>query len=136
MRTSRLHIALGTLAVAGSLALLVAGCSSSKNTNNTPTTNGGNSATGGSTSNGGATTGETGGSTDNGGSTSSSAGNSSTGGSMGVGGGSACVPDTTKDCYSCPATTTDQFLNECSGASCQKFDNTAKGVPATLPTIP
>ena len=142
MNKNKLRIALVSIISCGSLAFILPGCSSSSNNNSTPT-NGGNAGVGGSPSATGGSA-ETGGTTSDDTSISSTGGASDMGGASGSGGtsgtggttGAACVPDTSKACYSCPASSNDQFLNHCSDATCQKFDNTAKGVPATLPAIP
>ena len=127
--------------------LLTQACSSSSSDNATPT-----NATGGSTStaeatggadNGGSTgAGDTGGATsgDTGGATSSDTGGAGGAMSTGTGGSTAttvCTLDTTKKCYpACQPINNIQFLNQCTNAACQGFDNTARGVPSPLPNVP
>jgi len=118
----------------GAMILMGVACSSDKNTNATPT-NGGSGATGGNSSVGGST-GTTGGSTSSGtsGGSTSAAGGSTSAATGGAGG--ACVPDSTKTCYSCSSTNSDYFYNACSSAACYKFDNAGKNIPNPLPAIP
>jgi hypothetical protein len=97
---------------------------------------GGSSSTAamGGTSNAGTTGGSTSGRT-TGGASSITLGGSNAGGVAGTG-GTSCTPGTTRSCYSCPPTNNEQFLNACSPAMCRAFDNTARGVPSTLPAVP
>jgi hypothetical protein len=133
------------LALVGAVALLAAACNSdNKNSSPTPTNGtGGSAATGGApsdaTGGGGGDTSVTG--TGGAPSTDATGGAAATGGAPGVGGASStstapCTHDPTKTCYECTPTTNDQILAACSNATCYPFDNTARGVPATLPAIP
>jgi hypothetical protein len=131
------------LALVGAITLLAAACNSD-NKNSTPTTpsngQGGGAATGGAPADatgGSDTSVATGGAP----STDATGGAAATGGAPGVGGTSStstapCTHDPAKTCYECTPTTNDQILEACSNATCYPFDNTARGVPATLPAIP
>ncbi len=98
-----------------------------KSTGSSPAA-GGISSTGGTNSAGGASS--TGG-TATGGVATGGAADASTS----IGGG-ACVPDTTKSCYSCASTNNSQLLNACSSSYCAPVDNVARNVPNPLPAIP
>jgi hypothetical protein len=76
---------------------------------------GGTTSTGGSTSQAGAPNGEAG------------------------SGNEECVPDPDSACYDCPPSTTEQFLNHCTDATCVAYDNSslsALGDDGELPDIP
>jgi len=148
MKHSLIRLSTFELALVGAAAFLVAACNSD-NKNGSPTTPsngvGGSGATGGapSATGGAASTDATGGAATTGGapSTGATGGAAATGGASNVGGASStstapCTHDPTKTCYECTPTTNDQILEACSGATCYPFDNTARGVPATLPAIP
>ena len=144
MKHSSTRLSAFGLALVGAVTLFSAACNSD-NKNGTPTTpsNGGSAATGGAPSD---TTGGGGGDTSataagGAASTDATGGVSATGGAPGVGGTSStstapCTHDPAKTCYECTPTTNDQILEACSNATCYPFDNTARGVPATLPAIP
>jgi hypothetical protein len=135
MRTPRISLVPSLVG----LLLLAAACSSSnKNTNNTPSngTGGESMSTGGGESAGMSSTDATGGST---GMSTDTGGASANGGSTSTntgGSGGVCVPDTTKSCFSCPPSSFTEYLNACTDATCQKFDNASKNVPDPLPAIP
>ena len=124
--------------------LLTLACSSSSSDNATPTNATGGStstpdATGGADNGGSTSTSDTGGSGDTGGATSSDTGGAGGAMSTGTGGSTAtvCTLDTTKKCYpACQPINNIQFLNQCTNAACQGFDNTARGVPSPLPNVP
>ncbi len=140
-------------ALASVVALLGAGiavsaCSSS-NKNSTPPTGdsgtggaaaggtagasaGGSSAGGGGSSAGGASAGGTAGSGNTGG-----AGTGGEGTDAGDAGPGPCTQDPNQTCGTCPPSTSVEFLNHCgaTGVTCIKYDNTAHGIPATLPAL-
>jgi hypothetical protein len=115
IKTSRLGLA---AVVVLAVALSPLGCSSS-NSNNSPTpSNGGASATGGSAP---------------------TAGNPGAGnGGQGNGGQSTCVLDPTNQCYeasaTCTPSTNAELLDQCTSATCYRYDNAAHGLP--VPAVP
>lgn len=130
-------------AVAVGACLVAVGCSSDDSSNPTPHNSGGSSGKGGSGGSsgkggtGGANTGGSGGS-NTGGTAGSSTGGSGGGNTGGAAGSANCVPDGSA-CYSCPATTTEQFLNHCTNATCTAFDNsklTQLAADGGLPPLP
>jgi hypothetical protein len=135
-------LASGALAT---LLLLAGACSSDDNKNQTPSNGvGGSANTGGAASDTGGAAADTGGaSSDTGGAASDTGGAASdTGGAASATGGTSspgtttCTHDTSKNCYECPPTTNEQILTACSNAACLSFDNSGRGVPASLPAIP
>lgn len=143
MTLTSIRFSLLTSVIFALLLLTAAACSDDKNDNKTPTIGvGGSAATGGAAADTGGAAADTGGT----GNDATGGAESTTGGSSsGVGGGSTggastsgtCTHDVNKtDCYECPPTTNDQILTACTGAMCRPFDNTARGVPASLPPIP
>lgn len=150
MKHSTIRLAAFRLATLGAVALFAAACSSdNKNNNPTPSNGmGGSAATGGAPADatGGAPADATGGApadaTGGAPSTDATGGAAATGGVAATGGASStattvCTHDPAKNCYECTPTTNDQILTACSStATCYPFDNTARGVPATLPAIP
>jgi len=119
------------------------------------TSNADGGSKGGSGNKGGGNTGGKGGGTAGGGNTGGSGNNADAGEGGTVvpeGGGTGGAPPTdsgtcmatgANGCFECtgtakPHTTngSEEFLNQCTNNSCIKFDNTAAGVPATLPTLP
>jgi hypothetical protein len=134
MKTIRRHQAkYAYVWIAGGLLsslLLGQGCSSSDDDDAKPTLTGGTAGTGG-----------TGGSAGSGGAAGSGA--TDGGGTGGTGDAGSCNPKTGADgCFNCPANT-NEFMNQCHGASvqCSKFPNTQARLPklnanGTLPPLP
>jgi hypothetical protein len=123
--------------LAGTGAFLA--CSSDDNSNNNNPVIGDD---GGGSSSGSGSGGTTSGSGSGGTSSGSSSGSSSGGGDSGPDAAPACVPDggSSAQCNSCafvasdPTKSVDPY-NTCGPYACQGFyDNTAHGVPTTLPT--
>jgi hypothetical protein len=87
-------------------------------------------SSGATTGTGGSSTTGSGASTTSGtgGATTSGTGGATTVGTGGNDAGPPCVPDGgATGCYSCPPTTTDEFLNACAANDqCSHFDNTAR----------
>jgi len=142
MKHSSTRLSAFGLAMVGAVTVLAAACNSD-NKNSSPTPSNG---VGGSVATGGAPADATGGSdtsvaTGGAPSIDTTGGAAATGGAPGLGGASStstapCTHDPNKTCYECTPTTNDQILEACSNATCYPFDNTARGVPATLPAIP
>lgn len=134
--------------------VIVSACSSNSNKEPTPSSEeggsagesstGGKSSAGGKSSTGGKSSANSGGEagSDVGGANGGNGGNGGTAGSTTTTVLSSCVPDASKNCYSCSPETNTQFLNACNSVGerpgCRPYENSklTKLVNGKVPALP